>query len=746
MDSRTQARVERWESRPFAGGTDELTALADANFSGAVSAAGAWLFLLNGRVVGVVDGDIEDVAATTGTIYEAPEDVLPLLAAMLETGGETRGTYYTNETSLAEVDRTLQQGSFTGYVELSEQVLSGDYYAVYYGGRRMSAAYIGNAERLVTGEEAFRLADDEVGIYDVVDVDVTVTDIPGTEPDPVQEEPSEPTDDPTPTESVETSYDEAGYDEASGETTASESTPIEDAEASAGPGDRSLESPGTGGVSETDPDESQADATAAETDGAPNEPTPSETDDEQDSSNTDRPDATVADESVETPDPDTPDSITRPKGTDSDDAESDDPSSITTSTGDENAAEGAKDERFREEARWRETRQIPSIDPDASRTERSSEVTSHRSERRRSRTEAEPAQSAPSSQTSEDVATRADPDPDAVASTDRALQSDMLEREDKIDQLTQRVTELEETKAALERERDELARENESLTETIEALESQIESLEARLESSHSSPAAPSQPSSKPTAPATGSISLTPAEALAQTNVFVRYDSKSQTTLESAHDGDGSRADLAKNLQLERHTQFDANDATVDGVSYDEFIEGTVQYQFVSWLIETALFEIRETGRAAGLADLYDVIPRIDRVELDAEISLEDDDTENVPDLITFDVAAFDKRGTPLVVANCNDSRDPATRSMLESLEADASAVCANYPDLGGAVAVTSSFFDPGALELAEQATTSGFLSRSSKLSHVSLSRKQGYHFCLVESRSGGFHVTVPEL
>ena len=177
MDSRTRTRVEEWESRPFGGGSDELESLAEMEFSGALTAAGIWIFVLNGRVVGTVGGGPEDVVGVSGTVYEAPEDVLPLLAAMLESDGESKGTYYTNETPLTEVDHTLQQGSFTGYVELAEQVLSGDYYAVYYGGRRMSAAYIGNAERLLTGEDAFERAADEVGIYEVIEVDVPVQDL-----------------------------------------------------------------------------------------------------------------------------------------------------------------------------------------------------------------------------------------------------------------------------------------------------------------------------------------------------------------------------------------------------------------------------------------------------------------------------------------------------------------------------------------------------------------------------------------
>jgi len=59
---------------------------------------------------------------------------------------------------------------------------------------------------------------------------------------------------------------------------------------------------------------------------------------------------------------------------------------------------------------------------------------------------------------------------------------------------------------------------------------------------------------------------------------------------------------------------------------------------------------------------------------------------------------------------------------------------------------VTESFFEPAALETTGTATSGGLLSREKRASFVKLSRKRGFHLCLVESRSGGFHLNVPEL
>jgi len=318
---------------------------------------------------------------------------------------------------------------------------------------------------------------------------------------------------------------------------------------------------------------------------------------------------------------------------------------------------------------------------------------------------------------------------------------------DRVAALTEKVETLQEqrdllaTKAEeLEAERDRLRAENDDLSATVDRLQSRIDDLETELERTQT------QDIDAMDAAASAGTQLSPQQALSQTNLFVRYASKSQPTLETAHDGDADRNEVASNLRLEHHTGFDSNDAAVDGQPYDDFLETTMEYRFVDWLTEMLLYEIRDTGNADGLGDLYDAIPRIDRAELGATISLADDDTEDVPEQVTFDIVAFDKMGNPLLLVTLNDSREPATKDLLAELEEAASAVKANYPDLAAAIAVTSSYFEPGALEVAEQATSSGFLSRSSKLSYVNLSRKSGYHLCLVESRSEGFHMNVPEL
>ncbi|WP_049923999.1 DUF7527 domain-containing protein [Halopiger djelfimassiliensis] len=793
MDPRTQERVEQWDSRPFSGGYDGLSDLADSGFSGAVAGGGSWLFMLNGRVVGVFDGEIEDFESASGTVYQAPHPSLPLLCTMEERGGETRAKYYTNETPLREVDQTLQSGSFTGYIELSENVLSGDYYAVYYGGRRMAAAYIGNAERLLTGEEAFERAADEVGIYEVVDVEIDVTDVPGADESDARSTAG------TDSASTDSAGDSASTEPAP-ESTGSGVEPIDISSgsqpvSSEEPEDSSSITTATGVTSEPEPTESitrdpsdpSSDQSTADTEVSepsvdipePTETAAGATDEPHTTGTEADPDSTVT--SSSSPDPaeveaaaeeldrkdiswvegeDEPETeaARATKSAEADAERGGDPTESAAVDGTQGGSDEQLEEQFEEEEQWRETRSIPSIDPDKTDATGSETAAGTESDQRAGTRRAAGSGSGTGSRTIESGTTASEARATGAASNARQQRSSSSRaesgtgsdagragnRNQQTAALTQRIERLEEKRDALatkveelESEREQLRAENQELSSTVERLRARIEELETELERARDG-AGPQGPS--------GGTELSPAEALSGTNLFVRYDSKSQPTLETAHDGNADREEVASNLRLEHHTGFDAADVVVDGQSYEEFLTSSMEYRFVDWLTEMVLYEIRDTGHADGLADLYDAIPRIDRAELQATISLEDDDTDDVPDEVTFDVVAFDKMGNPLVLATLNDSREPATQTTLEELEEAASAVKANHPDLAAAIAVTSSYFEPGALEVTEAATSSGFLSRGSKLSYVNLSRKRGYHLCLVESRSEGFHMNVPEL
>ncbi len=192
MSTRTVERVDGWESVPFDGGFAGLQDLAGQEFSGAVITGPTRLFMLNGTVVGVLDGTIEDFEDASGTAKRSPHEALPLLAVMQERADEVKAQYYTEDTALAEVDQTLSSGNFTGFIELSENVLSGDYYTVYHQGRSMSVAWVGNSDNLLTDDEAFETANDEVGIYEVMPVDIEPIEIPKPPEDETDEQSADP--------------------------------------------------------------------------------------------------------------------------------------------------------------------------------------------------------------------------------------------------------------------------------------------------------------------------------------------------------------------------------------------------------------------------------------------------------------------------------------------------------------------------------------------------------------------------
>jgi len=177
MATRVADRIEEWETASFEGGLDALRSLLDREFSGVIEAAGTRLFVTRGTPVDLQGGEFE-AFEHRGTLYNAPSPALPLLAVMQARSDTVREEFYTEQTPIPEVDETLSQGGFTGYIELSEDVLSGDYYLVYHAGESTSVAFVGQSGRLKTAQEAFELAAEEVGIYQVRPVEFEPLELP----------------------------------------------------------------------------------------------------------------------------------------------------------------------------------------------------------------------------------------------------------------------------------------------------------------------------------------------------------------------------------------------------------------------------------------------------------------------------------------------------------------------------------------------------------------------------------------
>ncbi|MFC4356703.1 hypothetical protein ACFO0N_01935 [Halobium salinum] len=790
MRDQTEQAVTGWGGEPFSGGYAGLHELADREFTGAVSAGATWAFLLNGKVVKVVDGTIEAFEGASGTAYAAPDPALPLLYAMQEEGGDVRAQYYTNDTPLSEVDGTLSSGGFTGYIELSENVLSGDYYVVYYGGKSMSVAYVGNSRNLVAGDEAFERADDEVGIYEVREVPISIVDVPEPEADAAgaagagrtdpadasdPTDPTDTTDDDSPTgaagtagaagaaggagagvsfdgeEAGETDPGEAdavGAGETAGTTDAADAGGRDPLASEGTPSDG--EDPGTGAESDT------ATARSGDVESSPGAPgeTPAEPSEAADADSAD--DTTPAGTGGTT-------GTAGAAGT-SGPADTAERSASSDAAGGPGGAGSAgrngvrtpPDENpFAEEAEWREATSIPALDPKESAPPTDASESSGRSGGAAAKSrDPRGASDAPSDGSSGgSSATPPSPERRAAgrasrsrAGADESTDGEAAELRERLESVRAERDEAERLREETADERDRYREEATRLGQRVEELEAEVDRLEAELADARAAGGAGGAAAGA-AGGAAGGEPIPAERALRETNLFIRYDTKSGGTLEKAHAGDATREEVNGNLRIEHHTRFDAETATVDGRPFEAFLHDTIEFGFVDWVVGDLLYEIGETGNQNALGDLFDAIPKVDRAELDGEVTLSyEEEGEEQRERETFDVVFRDRMGNPLLVADVNDSRDPATEEMMVSLLERANRLKESSDTLGGAFSVTASYFDPGALETATDATGGGLFSRGKQRSFVRLSRKRGYHLGLVETREGNFHLNVPEL
>ena len=806
MDAQRKEEVTGWDARTFSDGFDGLREFTDRGFSGAATDGTGWLFFLDGRVVGTVDADLDAFTDASGTAYEAPDEALPLLFAMQEQGGEKRAQYYTNDTPLSAADRKLSEGGFTGYVELAENVLSGDYYVAYAAGESMAAAYVGNSRRLETGEKAFDLADDEVGIYTVYEVDLDVRELPaGTQTGSGEEQADgddgESADDagndlgiaPAEPRADDADRNDAGSDADSGTDVSTDSDT--DAATDTDPGRRRNTVAGSsdsdGPASEEEPvvpgEESGSDRSSESVDAAGNTAGTDGVSSGRDGSGTGASNPTEAGTSASAADGAERDESTAGStgvGDDSDTGgertqnrsvsassgrETD--ASTRTDSGDGGAPVNPDDDVFSEEAEWREAKSIPALDPSETnvRGEGGSDGTdgSRREGRQRANTSGR-TRTGPSSEgrsgsdqrRSEAGGDRSSPEPRSTgrgtsqAAVSKSSGGSEAARE-RIDELESALAELSAERESLAEERDELEAELDAATERRESiaaerdeleternrLEAEVEELRSEVERLRDRLA--EAESQLPDADRT----ISPAEAREGTNLFIRYDSKGGATLDDAHDGSVSREELRDNLRIEHHTSFETDGLQVDGRPYGAFLRDTMEFGFTRWLVEELPFEVGETGNASALRELYDALPEIDRAEIGGAVSIVSvEDGEEVREQRPFDLVLRDRMGNPLFVADLNDTRAPTAGGTLESLVANGGTIAESNDEFAGAFAVTASFFEPDALEAASDAVGGGLFNRSKRKSFVKLSRKRGYHLCLVESRDGGFHLTVPDL
>jgi archaellum component FlaC len=811
MSTRVVERVDDWAERPFSDGYRGLQQLADSGFSGVVRAGGGELFMTRGAVVGIQRATIEDFGEASGTIYDAPADALPLLAFMQERSDEVRAKYYSEDTSISEVGHTLESGGFTGYIELSENVLSGDYYLVYHQGTSMSVAYVGNNQQLLTDDEAFERADDEVGIYEVRPVDIKSIGIP---------EPPEPNPDPV---AGGVPDDQAGDD---ADALAEESPAAEIAETVVDPGPEPNSTDGTtpaeGGSASAEPTGPPTDGSAAEPEpnhagAAPTdstdtertnptaEPTPVD-DGTEDATATGAEPAEEAAASAAATESTTPNTSGRGADTTTTAAEAESvtaeqaaatrtepptptepepprqetppaPTPAETERDDATTESVGGESPVTENPSSLETWAIPSLDPERTSARAQSSTSeprrdapgrdddgptgpgdtgtkpARRDEEPRNRADQSPdhqreraatesaAETGATERTGSTQASAASAETERVNDTDSGPGKAVSERIDELQELLdERETEIQRLESSLstvESERDNARQELVRLREERDELQERVDSLEAELQRLKEELGAATDAQQR----------MTPQEALSGTDIFVRYRSKGDATLEKAHQSGAVKKNVVENLRLENHTQFDADISAVDGREYDEFLKDTVAYRFVRWVVEDLVFEIQGTGHTDSLNELYDALPKINRVELNGAVNVTDtEDGQETQTTESFDVVVRERMGDPLLVADINNSRQGASQGMMENLITAAERVGQTSDQFASAFLVTESFFEPEALETVAEATRGGILSRDKRKSFVNLSRKRGYHLCLVEARNQNFHLEVPEL
>ena len=738
MDAHTA--IEDWESGPFDGGLDELDR---RGFDGAIEVDDAVLFVRDGEPIAVVSdlatdptpagsGAIDAFAGAAGRRHTAPDTATATLAAMLALGGEVRGKYFSDDTPLSAVHDTLSGGGFTGYVELSENVLSGDYYYVYVDGEVEHVGYIGSGQR-IAGEEAKRKAEDEIGIYAVVAVSLQELSFPessdgsaanvsgvGSEPgsgsttdataDSGSRTETEPDPDTNADLTADSDVDSDSNPKPTPESEPEATDPNPETEADADSGRDSSRAPSTAEATD------MADSTAEKPD--------SEARSDSDGtaspgSDTDSPAATGTNTDTGTDTGTTTDTDTDTEHTSATNRRS---ISSPDPTRNADASAGSDGAGMAGLA----TRRVPSLDPEQSGTGASGGSSKTADDGNTARTRGATA----GTETNTERARGSHDGSDAARSRsrDRHPDADTIERyEQRIEAHEQRIEDLESQLETREAKIETLESELEALRTERDELESELEARETAADDS----------------PRTAGLELPPSEAFAGTSLFVRERTRGENTLSDAHDGQADREAVASNLHIGHHTTFESDEATVEGEPFEAWLRSSDPYAFVEWLVTDLLFEIRSTNATDGLGPLYDALPAIDRIGFEETVPAGSGKEGRE---VEFDIVARDKKGNPLIVARYDQDRDPTYAETIEPFITDSSDVCETNETLAAGMVVTSSYFEADAMQATEEATSTSLLSRSTYRSYVKLSRSGGFHLCLVEARDGSFNLSVPEL
>ncbi|PNW65640.1 UNVERIFIED_CONTAM: hypothetical protein BEN50_21820 [Euhalothece sp. KZN 001] len=648
MEVPVEETIDLWEDRPVETGPAGLMQLQTEEFDGLVEdGSGLRAFYVRGRVVHLEGGSVDELAEGSLTASRADNAGVAMLAAMRTLAPEARARYYTHKTPLNAVDDTLRSGGFTGYVCLAEQVVSGAYFLVYHNGKRMPVAYVGAALRTVTGQDAYELAVDEVGIYEVFPTEVEVRRVDAD---------AAPTDVGPATATAESPQIDLQLDmtDASGAPQAGASDAMAGAERSSAPADVS---------SSTAPSAQTTPETAVDGSGTPDgalEQSSTETPVEQ----ADPPEASIEQSSTDAP-------VEQPGST-----------------------YGPQDS------------QPPSVQRPVNEA-----VTSHLQGRLMALEERRRELERERNELMREVA---------------RVETTVEEREARITEIT----------AEYESRIDEQADTIDAQQRQIEALQTEVATLEetvtqqqARLDGED---IAETQ-------------ELTARAAFEQTNLFIRYRNKAGPSLRDFRMQNAAISKVRENLAVEYHTHFDAPTTTIEGESFEEYLHGATEYQFIHWVTGDLLALIEATGNRGAMGPLFEAVTAIDRVELYGTVSASVAGEEE-PISRPFDIIARNQVGDPLLVADVNTTPTATTRAMTESMTEKLADLAPAIADIAAGFYVTESFYDPGALQVIADQISGGIIPRTNKRSYVRLGRGRGFHLCLTERRGEQFYLNVPDL
>ena len=707
MNTPIETDIDSWECTAF---DQHIGHVVDEDFAGAIRVNNTYVFVVGGRPLGAweyLQGEdtptvrsvsIDDaLVGAAGDVCRAPARTVPLLYTMLATDGETRAQYYSQETPLGETDRALQDGGFTGYIELSENVLSGDYYLLYHGGKRSAVAFVGESRRLHTDEEALELASDEVGIYSVNRARVAPESFPAA----LFDEADETADIEAPEQEPTEGGDEADQADGLGsEPKESEQRPDRSVPERAGPAtdDPPIDIDITPTVRHNPPDD--ADTTESENADDTDPKFEGLRPEEHESAGNRRSGQSIESDNREEQRQPTPEAdATSTLGESSGPTPQKDRTRPEPESSEETAGFAASNRPIERQTDPRSRRPLERISDRSGDAPFTAEIVPAVAPQRTSRADPETTGARASAGCA-----------DTESSGESASDAAETQRQQTIEEQNRQMQKLQE---AL----DTAQKRNEELSARVEELEQLVNQTRPDAETTRE---------------------LTPQQALTGTNLFVRYVSNQQPTLETAADG-AAKSEVQENIRIERHTTFDTRDVSIEERSYDGFLTSTQTFLFASYLVNELMFDIRGTQNAAHLSALYKSIPTIDRIDLAADVKIVDSTVE-------FDLVGRNRHGQPLVVANLEDSREPTDEEFVGSLITDATEVAEHQASLAAAFAVTGAFFQPGAMDVAQKATSSSLLSRVDNKSYVQLSRSNGYHIGLVEGRETRFELALPEL